>query len=487
MKTVFVGGGKGCLAVLELVHAGELRSLSLEVLAVMDIEPNAPAMRFAREHGWRTLTDIEEALALPDLDFVIELTGSDAVLDQIYHHLPAGVRVMDHETASVFWDLDKVTLDLRQQLRDRTEMEARLADDRAELREILDTIPDVVMVVDCEMRVLRVNRRFEELTGISRGDIVGMAGTDAIESLPRGIGCHAFAELFDEVLESGEAMTRLRRQHISGKERFFQVTGAPTVDDEGHISRVVLTSRDTTEQVKLKRELARSERLMAVGKLAAGVAHELNNPLTGILVFAEDLLLEADESDPKRPDYEVILNEAMRCRRIVRDLLDFSRQKAPERARVHLNDVIRRSLTMVERQASFLNVTFELELGQALPAVDVDQRQISQAILNLVINARDAVSGRGTITLRSESGARGRTVVLSISDDGCGIEPEKLKEIFEPFYSTKGDQGNGLGLPAVMSVVEQHGGHVEVESEVGVGSEFRLVLPAVRDQGRQRA
>jgi two-component system NtrC family sensor kinase len=215
--------------------------------------------------------------------------------------------------------------------------------------------------------------------------------------------------------------------------------------------------------------------------LSAGVAHELNNPLSGILTFAEDLLLETAPDDPKRADYEVILNETMRCRKIVRELLEFSRQKTPKRERMQVNSVVKRVLQMVERQASFHNIVFLTELDEHLPDASIDPHQIQQAILNLVINARDAMKACGEIGIRSEIAENGHSIALTVSDTGCGIPESQLGEIFEPFFSTKAEQGHGLGLAAVLSVVERHGGRVEVDSKVGEGSTFRLVLPSAVD------
>jgi two-component system NtrC family sensor kinase len=212
------------------------------------------------------------------------------------------------------------------------------------------------------------------------------------------------------------------------------------------------------------------------------VAHELNNPLTGILTFAEDLMLEADPDDPARQDYEVIVNETMRCRSIVRNLLDFSRQKATERRRTDINTVIERALTIIERQAAFHNISFKLELSDELPEVLVDPRQLQQAILNLVINAGDAMEASGEIVISSAPQDEGRQVAVAVADTGCGIPEELMDDLFQPFFSTKGDQGNGLGLATVLGVMNRHHGRVDVESRVGVGSTFTLTLPVSGDR-----
>ncbi len=603
MKTAFIGAGQGCRDVLELVEQGRLEAFDLEVAAVCDSNPEAPGLRYAVERGWATFERLDEALALDGLELVIELTGDEDVLDDIYFLLPPGVRLMDHVVARVFWDLDKVTENLREQLEATRRLEAAVEADRARLQEILDTLPDVVMVLDPEMRVVRVNRRFEELAGTPREEAHGHFCHETACHNPYLSDCLEDGCPYMKVIQTGRTVEIVHTErHADGSEQHFQITASPVFDDAGEIVRVVETTREITEQVLLKRETEESarrfiqivgavhgaitikdtdgryqlvnpralhlfgvepadiigrtaaeafpcevaevieahdaaalearehyvseevvplhggdrvliserfpltdykgdvlglccvarddtrqremrqemlqqERLAAVGKLAAGVAHELNNPLTGILTFAEDLLLDAAEDDPNRGDFEIIVQETLRCRRIVRDLLDFSRQKAPRMEPMDLNPVVLKTVSMVERQASFHDVRIWMELDEDLPRVRIDPTQIQQAILNLVINARDAMERRGTLTVRSRRDRDAGGVVVSVADTGRGIAPEDLERIFEPFFSTKGDHGNGLGLPAVRSVMDQHGGRIEVDSAVGQGTTVRLRFP----------
>ena len=611
MKTVFIGGGAGCRDVLELYDRGGLSFLDLEILAVVDLNDDAPGMKHARSRGWHTMGSIHDAMALPGLELVVEVTGVEDVLDDVYFLLPPGVCLLDHVLAKLFWELDRTDQHLKEELRQKTRLERLVAEDRSRLQEILDTLPDVVMVLDPEMRVVRVNRRFEHVAGMRREEAYGQLCHDVFCKDDRLLKRPETGCPFLQVMETKAPVTLVNQtQRAGGKTGWYQVTAMPVFNESGDIVRIVESSREITEQVLLKREteesarrfrqilsavhgcitikdtlgrfvvvnpraehlyglkqrdmlgltaaevlpaevaeviethdrealaggghhvaeenlrlrgkervliaerfplvdfhgqvtglccvarddtrqrqmqkeLLMSERLAAVGKLAAGVAHELNNPLTGILTFAEDLLLESEEGDPFREDYELILNETMRCRRIVRDLLDFSRQKAPVRERTDLNQVIRRTVTMVERQASFHDVKFELDLLEGLPPVQIDPSQIQQAILNLVINARDAMDSVGRISITSRNAEGGGHVLIDVTDTGRGIAEEQVQEIFEPFFTTKGDQGNGLGLPAVLSIVQAHGGEVEVDSEVGVGTAFQLSFPAAGEGGNR--
>ena len=252
-------------------------------------------------------------------------------------------------------------------------------------------------------------------------------------------------------------------------------------DYKNEIVAICSVSRDVTESRRLHHELLQTEKHAAVGKLAAGVAHEINNPLTGILTFAEELRDDSDPDSPMREDLDFIVRETLRCRQIVRDLLDFSRQHKPDRQRVKPDVVVRRAMNLVAKQASFHDITFDLQVDDRTPEISADSNQLQQAILNLIINARDAMEGRGAILLTVGLDEAGM-VALEVRDEGIGISESQLPHIFEPFFSTKGAQGNGLGLAAVRSVVDQHAGRIAVESKLGKGTVFRIVLPVATER-----
>jgi two-component system NtrC family sensor kinase len=236
-------------------------------------------------------------------------------------------------------------------------------------------------------------------------------------------------------------------------------------------------NRMTSRLKETKLLLLRSEKLSSLGKLAAGVAHEINNPLMGILSFAEDLQDELPENDPRREDCDVIIREALRCRGIVRRLLDFARPEAPSFERVALNRVARQALALVSRQADFRNVRVDVLLEPELPPVGADANQLQQVVLNLIVNARDAVGTRGRISISTHSLTGGDRVELVVDDTGNGVPEELREKIFEPFFSTKKDRGTGIGLGVSRSIAEAHGGHLLVADAPSGGARFRLILP----------
>ena len=236
-----------------------------------------------------------------------------------------------------------------------------------------------------------------------------------------------------------------------------------------------------------QRQLAQADKLASVGRLAAGVAHEINNPLTGVLTYSS-LLLERTAVADDRADLEVIVRETKRCREIVRSLLDFSRPAAPKRAPTDLNEVVRRAIAVVINQLTLARVHLSLDLAGALPSVPADANQIQQVLVNLLLNAADAVGDAGgTITVATRTvlmDSEGENpaapgVEVSVRDDGAGIPADRLSRVFEPFFTTKGGRGNGLGLAVSWGIVEAHGGRISVESHVGDGSHFAVRLPLV--------
>ena len=242
----------------------------------------------------------------------------------------------------------------------------------------------------------------------------------------------------------------------------------------------------TQKLSEAQRQVYQSQKLASVGQLAAGVAHEINNPLTGVLSYSSFLLKRAADKPEFKEDLEVIVRETQRCREIVKGLLDFSRQSPPEKHPTDVNDVIERAVQIVHAQLAAHRVEIHKDLHADLPVVPADANQIQQVIVNLLLNANDAIGDDGgTVTLttgiRASSsgvGARKGDIEICVRDTGCGIPAAHLGRIFEPFFSTKGRKGTGLGLAVVWGIMEKHNGRVEVESEVGKGTTFRVLLPA---------
>lgn len=241
-----------------------------------------------------------------------------------------------------------------------------------------------------------------------------------------------------------------------------------TGDEVGDLAR---TFNEMTERL---RGLARSERMAAVGQLAAGLAHEINNPLNVVSGFADFVLEKTAPDDPRRQALEDIGRETVRCQKLVSQLLDFAKPREPVRAAADLNDLVANAAALVRSQAKAQGVALELRLAEGLPQAVLDRDQITQALLNLCLNACQAMPRGGVLTL--ETARRDGRIEAAVSDTGGGIEADDLARIFTPFFTTK-DHGTGLGLATSYAIAERHGGSLTARSRPGEGASFTLSLP----------
>lgn len=235
-------------------------------------------------------------------------------------------------------------------------------------------------------------------------------------------------------------------------------------------------------------ETVRGEKLASVGLLAAGVAHELNNPLTGILTFSSLLRKKLPDGSPDAEDLDLVIKETKRSAAIIRRLLDFAREKAPEKKFTDLNRLIEDTVRIVENPAQLDDIRIALDLDRTLPPIWIDANMIEQVVMNMLVNARQAIEQAGTITVRTRRAPRPMSpepgappvpmAEISIADTGCGIAQSDLQRIFDPFFSSKEvGKGTGLGLSVSHGIVRAHGGQIEVQSKPGEGSTFRVYLP----------
>ncbi len=292
-----------------------------------------------------------------------------------------------------------------------------------------------------------------------------------------------------ETIASGDLEYQLPRDKFSGfdiLEEAFNNMAKSLKDRDDRLQRVF-------------KQLTRTERLAALGQISAGVAHEINNPLGGILLYSNLVFEELAEDNPARANMEKIIYQTNRCKQIVQNLLDFARTPAGDMLPFNINDVIHTSLKLVQDQSMFLGIEVKAELADDLPDVQGDRSRLEQVFLNLFLNAADAMEGKGVLTITSALLRRhidnteevffhdekiclltsDKTVKVTIADTGKGIDKAYLSHIFEPFFTTKDPgQGTGLGLSISYGIIQKHNGFIDVESQPGKGTSFIVALPA---------
>ncbi len=369
------------------------------------------------------------------------------------------------------------------------EVEKRTAETEAQKRlieAIVDSLPLSLYAIDRDYRVVAWNRNRElgEL-GIPRGSVLGKNVFDVLTRQPRDMLEQEFARVF----ESGE-IERIDQETPSprGDIRHWVISKIPMwADNTGQVSHVITVGEEVTDRVEANRAIARAEKLAAVGRLAAGVVHEINNPLATISACAESLEARVNDGEfagaPGLEDLReylgLIRSEAFRCKSITMGLLDFSRSRISDHVTINLGDVIQSAVRLLTHQKRRALIDFRVEIAQDLQPVSGDPGQLQQAVIALATNALDAMGESGVLTMvgRNEDGK----VVVEVSDTGVGIPAENLPKIFEPFFTTKEiGRGTGLGLAVCYGILTEHGGTLDVQSTVGAGTTFTITLSAVK-------
>jgi len=238
------------------------------------------------------------------------------------------------------------------------------------------------------------------------------------------------------------------------------------------IERVRLTENQRTHYFHMASQL---EKMSSLGRMAAGIAHEINNPLTGIMLFSTNLIKKADSTGPFKDGLQVIIDETSRCKSIVEGLLEFSRNRAPEKNLLSLNAIVRHSLQILDNEFKLHYIKVEEKISDELRSILLDENQLEQVFVNLFINAMQAIGEKGNITVETGETPLHRAFV-AITDSGKGISREHMKTIFDPFFTTK-SEGTGLGLAISHNIVQNHGGDIQVTSKVGEGTTFLVSFP----------
>lgn len=275
-----------------------------------------------------------------------------------------------------------------------------------------------------------------------------------------------------------DAMDRVAQGDYNYKVRIESVNEIVRLSKSFNTMLKAIKERDLKLREMTEERLSRVEKQVSIGRLAAGVAHEINNPLTAILSLSSLILKHLPEDDPKREDLQIIVEETTRCKNIVKSLLDFARERPMEKQIIDLNEVVKSSLQLTEKYESMDKITTELKLSEHPLYVYVDPKQIQQVLVNLILNAAEACDKDGKIEILTEEDSSSGFAHVIVKDNGKGIPEEHINRVFEPFFTTKGSgKGTGLGLSVSLGIIRKHEGTIEIESREGKGTKVTVVLP----------
>jgi two-component system NtrC family sensor kinase len=355
---------------------------------------------------------------------------------------------------------------------------------------IIDSLPVSLYVVDRDMRIVAWNRN-REIGGLgaSREEVLGKNVFSVLTRQPRRV----LEDEFLQVLRSGEIVRMEQESWFDGQKKVWKISKIPMRVDNAEVTHVITVGEDITEQKKMNEAVIHAEKLASIGRLAAGVVHEINNPLATIAACAEALSTRVDElTEPElNNDFSeylrIIRDEAFRCKSITNSLLEFSHQRQAEKNPIDVNQIIEQTLMLIKHHPKLGKINVVRDLDLSLAPVYVNEGQMKQVFIALISNAYDAMSSEGTLTIRTRecTSNTGWKVCVEFCDTGCGIPASHLPKIFDPFFTTKPlGRGTGLGLSVCYGIVSEHGGTIDVESKEGEGSTFRVMLPLSRNRSK---
>ncbi|MGD9054890.1 MAG: ATP-binding protein [Desulfobacterales bacterium] len=470
MNIAVIGGGIRCQRLMDVIEQHTFRDLDPKVVAVADLNDQAPGLLQAKSKGLFVTADYNDFFKRDDIDLIIELTGSMDIYNDVLDKKKKTVRAIANTTANLFWEISRVSI-----LQKKTSQ--KLQATQAMYKTILnELIQEDVLVIARDYRIIDINDTLLDKLGLQREDVIGQY-------------CYKITHRWDRpcsgeqhpcpLLETINSKKPNQTTHVhldkNNNKIYYSISTYPLFEDDTVIGAVEF-SRDITKDINTQRAMIHQEKLVSIGRLSAGVAHEINNPLTTILTTAMLLQEDLKPDDPQYDELDTIAKEAMRCRKIVTSLLDFARQTQPMKKECNINNLIRESAALTQKQAAFKDVAFSHQLADNIPPIFLDKGQIQQSLINLILNAIEATAPGGSITITSQFENGKKNIEIQVIDTGHGISREDLSKVFDPFFTTK-NEGTGLGLAITHGIIEQHHGAIEVASKKGGGTTFKIKLP----------
>jgi PAS domain S-box-containing protein len=486
-----IGGGTRCQNLLEMLAHDRFKHLKAKVVAVADINPEAPGFLLAKEQGIYTTTDYRDLPDLENLDLIIELTGKEELLKDLIRNKPPQAQVLDYTISRLISDMVNFKGEYKARERD-------LSLSQTMINTLFAGIREPLFLLQKDFRILDANEPMLSLLGLPKDEVVGRTCHEVSHRSLQPCNSRTCHCPMKETLKTGVSAHAIH-EHLDreNKPRYLEVITYPLKNENDQVTMVFEFYRDITDDLEsrlerkarqVKKDLARlvhEDKMIALGKLVASSVHEINNPIAGIHTLAKLMMRTLEEGELQAKDLEefhryleLVAHESSRCGQIVSNLLSFSRQQEMERRPLDINDVIRSVILLCKHRMQLQNIAIQEKFDPDLPEITGDYNQIQQCIMNLIFNAMEAMPDGGTLTLSTSFKRKNRMIHIEISDTGCGIPQENLSIIFEPFFSTKEEsQGVGLGLSVVYGIIREHHGSIYVQSELGKGSTFTIKFP----------
>jgi PAS domain S-box-containing protein len=365
-------------------------------------------------------------------------------------------RIKAEEVAKRKEELEKYAVELEEKVNART---TELVSEKEKLNSIVSAIGGGILLIDRQAKILWANQMIKNMLGM---DVVGKYCEELWAD------CDISASHVKNDIE-----TVILSTFLGQKDKFFQITTAPVKGENGEIHGYIRLIQDVTEMKKMEEQIMHSEKLASIGRLAAGIAHEIGNPLTSVFSFVQ-ILREMEDEEFKKESLETIYFHINRISEILKQLSSFTKMPVEEQKQCNINEVIETSVNLIQYDKKAKSITITKELTPSLPDIAVNGNQLSQVFVNLTLNAIDAMPNGGTLTVRSF--VKVDNIAIQFEDTGVGIPKEDITKIFDPFYTTK-EKGTGLGLAVSYDIIKKMNGTLTVDSELGKGTTFTITIP----------
>ncbi|MFC1838073.1 nitrogen regulation protein NR(II) [Thermodesulfobacteriota bacterium] len=497
-----IGGSSFCKELLEKTTLDyKEKEVSARMKAVADPDSQSPGMLIAKKLGLITVSDYHD-LYNPsyDIQLFIILTPEQSVLEEILETKPSHIRVQSYNVFNVFWKAISIE---ERKLRQRNE----------EVETIINGIQDLISVINPDLEIIDVNEAILKHMGLTKNEVIGKKCYQVFHDKNEPCNADDFTCPLREVVSLDRPVRRIQpRKHRNGETRYHEITVFPIWGKDGRISEFIDISRDITSRLKEEEEMTRrleemveertkqlqethakllhQDKMASLGKLAASVVHEINNPIAGVLNFTMLMKRMIDDGPPLQRDIDkfkqyldLMEAETKRTSRIVSNLLTFSRQSKIEPGRININMLIEHTLIVNSNLLKINNIMVETKLDSSLPDIIGSSDQLQQVFMNFISNAAEAMEphGQGVLRVETEHHLNGNHNIVRFKDSGTGIPREDATKIFEPFFTKKKGKGIGLGLSVAYGIIKEHGGVIDVTSDTGKGTTIEIVFPLRND------